>query len=106
MPSAVRATKRSGRRTLFKSVNRSWIMSVQTDIEQDPQGLKPVRLSVSGGMAEAVPFPKPAAAAALFPNSSDGLAATDGATGIDRATNIREVVKQKYGEAALRVKSG
>ena len=54
-------------------------MSAQNEI---PQGLKPGSLAASGGTAEAVPFPKP----------SD--------------TGIREVVKQKYGEAALRVTSG
>jgi SAM-dependent methyltransferase len=76
------------------------------DIDVVPQGLKPVPLSAFGGTAEAVPFPEPAAEAALFPNSSDGPAATNGATGIDQGADIKEVVKQKYGEAALRVKSG
>jgi arsenite methyltransferase len=54
-------------------------MSARTEI---PQGLKPASLAASGGTAEAVPFPKP----------SD--------------TGIKDVVKQKYGEAALRVKLG
>jgi arsenite methyltransferase len=54
-------------------------MSAPTEI---PPGLKPSSLPVSSGTAEAVPFPKP----------SD--------------TGIKDVVKQKYGEAALRVKSG
>ena len=54
-----------------------------------PQGLKPISLSPSGGTAEAVPFPKP------YGPEPSGMNA-----------DIREVVKQKYGEAALRVKSG
>jgi SAM-dependent methyltransferase len=54
-------------------------MSARTEI---PQGLKPASLAGSNGTAEAVPFPKP----------SD--------------LDIKNVVKQKYGEAALRVKSG
>jgi SAM-dependent methyltransferase len=79
---------------------------MRADVDVVPQGLKPVPSSASGGTAEAVPFPKPAAEAVLFPNSSDGPAATNGATGIDQVADIKEVVKQKYGEAALRVKSG
>jgi len=53
--------------------------------ESIPQGLKPKAFSQSDGPAEAGPFPE----------SSDA-----------KATSIKEVVKQKYGEAALRVKSG
>src|SRR5882724_2536819 len=54
-------------------------MNARTEI---PQGLKPTSLAASSGTAEAVPFPKP----------SD--------------PDIKGVVRQKYGEAALRVKSG
>jgi len=57
---------------------------MSTIADSVPQGLKPKSFFQSDGTAEAVPFPDPA----------------DGGTG------IREVVKQKYGEAALRVKSG
>ena len=71
-------------------------MSVQTEI---PQGLKPGSLAASSGTAEAVPFPKPAAETAPFPESAvPGSASTN--------AGIKDVVKQKYGEAALRVKSG
>jgi arsenite methyltransferase len=52
--------------------------------EDVPQGLKPGSFSGQGGAAEAVPFPITS----------------------DRTADIKEVVKQKYGEAALRVKSG
>src|SRR5579864_8420701 len=52
--------------------------------EDVPQGLKPGSLSGQGGTAEAVPFPITS----------------------DRTADIKQVVKQKYGEAALRVKSG
>jgi arsenite methyltransferase len=55
------------------------IMSMPTEI---PQGLKPVPSSASSGTAESRALPE-----------------TDSA-------DIKEVVKQKYGEAALRVKSG
>jgi arsenite methyltransferase len=55
-------------------------MTINTE-EKPPQGLKPASLEHYNGTAEAVPFPN--------------------STG-----NIKEVVKQKYGEAALRVKSG
>jgi arsenite methyltransferase len=75
-------------------------MSTRTDLVEIPQGLKPVPLSASSGTAEAVPFPNPAAEAALFLNCSDKAA------DVDRTTDIKQVVKQKYGEAALRVKSG
>jgi len=54
-------------------------MNASTEI---PQGLKPASLQASSGTAEAVPFP----------TSPD--------------PGIRDVVKQKYGEAALRVTSG
>src|SRR5712671_3223563 len=56
-----------------------------------PQGLKHESSSTSDGTAEAVPFPKP------FPNET----LPEGAS-----LNIKEVVKEKYGQAALRVKSG
>ena len=49
--------------------------------ETAPQGLKPQSVSGLVGTAEAVPFPNPSA-------------------------DVKEVVKQKYGEAALRVKTG
>jgi len=55
-------------------------MSVNAE-ESVPQGLKPASSVCRYGTAEAVPFPNP-------------------------TENIREVVRQKYGEAALRVKSG
>jgi arsenite methyltransferase len=55
-------------------------MSVKTE-ESAPQGLKPESFEHRNGTAEAVPFPNP-------------------------AQNLQEVVRQKYGEAALRVKSG
>jgi arsenite methyltransferase len=51
-----------------------------------PQGLKPEDFSTSGGTAEAVPFPGALLAAA--------------------PPDIKDVVKEKYGQAALRVKSG
>ena len=55
-----------------------------------PQGLKPKSFSRPYGTAEAVPFPPP----------------RKGETIDSEASNIKEVVKQKYGEAALRVTSG
>jgi SAM-dependent methyltransferase len=66
-------------------------MSARTEI---PQGLKPVSLSASNGTAEAVPFPIPSEAGSAGPSSPD------------QNVSIKDVVKQKYGEAALRVKSG
>src|SRR5712671_5526817 len=61
-----------------------------------PQGLKPEGFSTSDGTAEAVPFPKASPKATLpEKTSSEG-------TSLD----IKEVVKEKYGQAALRVKSG
>jgi SAM-dependent methyltransferase len=65
-------------------------MATRTE-EAVPQGLKPGSLARADGTAEAVPYPnqgKP------FANGSNA------------ATDIKEVVKQKYGEAALRVKTG
>jgi 2-polyprenyl-3-methyl-5-hydroxy-6-metoxy-1,4-benzoquinol methylase len=57
---------------------------MNTASEGVPQGLKPKSFSERGGTAEAVPFPKP----------------------LDvKEADIKEVVKQKYGEAALRVQS-
>ena len=55
-------------------------MSIKTQ-ESAPQGLKPMSFEDRSGTAEAAPFPNP-------------------------ARKIKEVVKQKYGEAALRVKTG
>jgi SAM-dependent methyltransferase len=76
-------------------------MNTQADVDEIPEGLKLESLSASSGRAEAVPFPNPAdRAAASFPDPSDRNASTD------KASSIKEVVKQKYGEAALRVKSG
>jgi len=56
-------------------------MSVRTEI---PQGLKPASFSALDGTTEAVPYP----------NASE------------RPAEMKEIVKQKYGEAALRVKAG
>src|SRR5579863_1133889 len=64
-------------------------MSARTEI---PQGLKPASLAASDGTAEAVPFPKLSGA-------------ESGAADTSRA-GIKNVVRQKYGEAALRVTSG
>jgi arsenite methyltransferase len=79
-------------------------MHSRADVDEVPQGLKPASLSVSGGRAEAVPFSKPGAAlpnpGTLYPEAADRT------VGIDGTENVKEVVKQKYGEAALRVKSG
>jgi len=61
-------------------------------VKDDPQGLKPKALDRLDGTAEAVPLPFLPAASSMKP--ADGSA------------TIKEVVKQKYGEAALRVKSG
>jgi SAM-dependent methyltransferase len=55
-------------------------MNVKTE-ESAPQGLKSESFEHRNGTAEAVPFPNP-------------------------IRNVQEVVRQKYGEAALRVKSG
>ena len=63
-------------------------MSTRVDLEEVPQGLKPILLSASDGTAEAVPFHNPSG------HNVSG----------DR--NIKDVVKQKYGEAARRVKAG
>jgi len=85
-------------------------MNTRANVGEVPQGLKPVPLSAASGTAEAVPFPKPAAEAALLRSDSDRTAGIDRAAGksaiVDHASDIKEVVKQKYGEAALRVKSG
>src|SRR6266487_3943112 len=64
-----------------------------------PQGLKPASLVPLGGMAEGVPFPKPSDTAA-------DVAEAVPFPPFDTAADIKEVVKQKYGEAALRVKTG
>src|SRR5271165_1679633 len=66
-------------------------MSTRTDVDEIPQGLKPASFSALDGTAE-VPFPNPA-------GESHALDKTNSA-------EIKQVVKQKYGEAALRVKSG
>jgi len=77
-------------------------MTTQADIDQVPQGLKPIPLSSASGTAEAVPFPNPSDRAA----SIDRAASVDPTASIHGSSSIKEVVKQKYGEAALRVTSG
>jgi ubiquinone/menaquinone biosynthesis C-methylase UbiE len=67
-------------------------MSIQTK-ENAPQELKPASFERSNGTAGALPEP----------NSPEKIEA---AFGLNSAGNIREVVRQKYGEAALRVNSG
>ncbi|MGA9978757.1 MAG: arsenite methyltransferase [Candidatus Sulfotelmatobacter sp.] len=62
---------------------------------ETPQGLKPASSCTLGGTAEAVPFP----------DHSDGKAVPV-ANLSDRAAGMKEIVRQKYGEAALRVSSG
>jgi arsenite methyltransferase len=77
-------------------------MSTRVDLEEVPQGLKPASFSALDGTAEAVPYPvhsEATAEAAPFPKPAASSAA-------DRAADVREIVRQKYGEAALRVKSG
>jgi arsenite methyltransferase len=81
-------------------------MSTRTEVGEVPQGLKPVPASASSGTAEAVPFPKPSRTRGLKAAVNDGSAGIDQTTDISEAAGIKEVVKQKYGEAALRVKSG
>jgi arsenite methyltransferase len=71
-------------------------MSTRTDLDEVPQGLKPVSLSASSGTAKAMPFPNP----------SDRTPGIDSTASRDWTAGVKEVVKQKYGEAALRVKSG
>ncbi len=61
-----------------------------------PQGLEPEGFSTSDGTAEAVPFPKTSPKATLPEKTLPEGASLD----------IKEVVKEKYGQAALRVKSG
>src|ERR1700745_4162712 len=90
-------------------------MGTRTELDEVRQGLKPISLSASNGTAKAVPFhnpaaeaaplPKPAAEAAPFqkPSAPESAPASE-FSGAD--ASIKEVVKQKYGEAALRVKSG
>jgi arsenite methyltransferase len=103
-------------------------MSARTEI---PQGLKPASLPASGGTAEAVPFPTHSdgtAEAVPYPTHSDGTAEavpypthSDGmaeavpfpvSSGVGSSevaispSDIKEVVREKYGQAALRVKSG
>jgi SAM-dependent methyltransferase len=56
---------------------------MSTTSESMPQGLKPQSFSTLDGTAEAVPFPNDV-----------------------QTTDIKEIVKEKYGQAALRVKSG
>jgi SAM-dependent methyltransferase len=70
-----------------------------SQIESVPQGLKPAIIPVLGGTAEAMPFPKP-----LSESGSDKEGVPNSAA--EHSGDIKEVVRQKYGEAALRVKSG
>ncbi|HTW56736.1 MAG TPA: arsenite methyltransferase [Terriglobales bacterium] len=84
-------------------------MSTRSDLGQVPRGLKPAISGATDGTAEAVPFPKPfarevpsRAEAVPFPKPSDGEARNQP----DEGTRIKNVVRQKYGEAALRVRSG
>jgi arsenite methyltransferase len=70
-------------------------MSARTEI---PQGLKPPSSSSLSGPAEAVPFPKPSDAGTQAPSHASIQAPSE--------TGMKDVVKQKYGEAALRVTSG
>lgn len=69
-------------------------MSIKAE-ESAPQGLKPVSLEDLNGTAKAVPYPNPYSAmkAKGLPTANSGA-------------EIKEIVKQKYGEAALRVKTG
>jgi len=72
--------------------------------QDDPQGLEPTSLSEYSGTAEAVPFPSPG-----MPLPSPGAPPSKSAdliAGINGTESIKDIVKQKYGEAALRVKSG
>ncbi len=73
--------------------------------EKNPQGLKPTSLASLNGTAEAVPFPNHAAEPGTFPHAG-AAAGVSSPNRLDGTANIREVVKQKYGEAALRVTSG
>jgi arsenite methyltransferase len=61
---------------------------MNTTLNKAPQELKPAPGANAGGTAEAMPYPN-------LHDSKD-----------IKAQGIKEVVKQKYGEAALRVKSG
>jgi hypothetical protein len=77
-------------------------MSTRVDLEEVPQGLKPATLSAPDGTAESRALSNldegqvfsAATEAVPFPNS------------FDRPAGVKEIVKQKYGEAALRVTSG
>jgi len=59
-------------------------MRTRVEIEEVPRGLKPESFSTLDGAAEAAPYPSPS----------------------DPSADVKEIVKKKYGEAALRVKSG
>jgi arsenite methyltransferase len=73
-------------------------MSAGTRLDGIPLGLKPASSSKLSGTAEAVPFP-----VASLPGSSISGSSRADSSG---EAGIRDVVKQKYGEAALRVKTG
>ncbi len=105
-------------------------MTTRVNVEEVHQGLKPASFPALDGTAEAVPYPKPAADAAPYPKPAvaaapypkpaaeavrsprPGAAAapsqdcSDKAADADQTIGIQQIVKQKYGEAALRVKSG
>ncbi len=72
-------------------------MTTRVNLEEVPQGPKPASFSALDGTAEAVPYPNPAAESRDIPGTALPEA---------NSTDIKQVVKQKYGEAALRVKSG
>jgi|SRR5580658_663399 arsenite methyltransferase len=74
-------------------------MSTRTGLDGVPQGLKPPSSKAADGTAEAAP-------ASLAAEAVPTPTACATAAGDDRATDVKQVVKQKYGEAALRVKSG
>src|SRR5271167_2531402 len=67
-------------------------MNTRIDLDELSLGLKPTPSSAPNGTAEAVPYPNPAAESRALPETDP--------------VDIKNVVKQKYGEAALRVKSG
>lgn len=70
-------------------------MNRKPDLDELPRWLKLSSLAVSGGTPEAVPFP----------NHSERIDADTKDPNIKDA-DIKDLVRQKYGEAALRVKSG
>ncbi len=71
--------------------------------EKAPQGLKPTSFVTLGGTAESRALPKPDS---VLPNSGASVPNTDTALAKTDRLDVKEVVRQKYGAAALRVKSG